>query len=132
MKIALPRFACCYLISHAQRIFSTTVSLVLNCIAAPVTIGFVSEIPDAGCGFFLLDQSRKNRRTTVSDMSRSSQTGPKQGSTSAASKVEQALRASERRYRLLFEQNLAGILRTTLDGRVLECNLAFARILDYR
>jgi two-component system cell cycle sensor histidine kinase/response regulator CckA len=45
--------------------------------------------------------------------------------------AEQALRASETRYRLLFEQNLAGILRTTLDGRVLECNEAFARMLGY-
>jgi two-component system cell cycle sensor histidine kinase/response regulator CckA len=46
--------------------------------------------------------------------------------------AEQALRASERRYRLLFEKNLAGILRTTLEGRVLECNEAFARMLGYR
>jgi two-component system sensor histidine kinase/response regulator len=35
-----------------------------------------------------------------------------------------ALEASEERYRLLFERNLAGVLRTTLRGRVLECNLA--------
>ncbi|PYT28002.1 MAG: hybrid sensor histidine kinase/response regulator [Acidobacteria bacterium] len=45
---------------------------------------------------------------------------------------EQALRSSEKRYRVLFEQNLAGILRTTLDGRVLECNEAFAHMLGYR
>ena len=45
--------------------------------------------------------------------------------------AEQALRASELRYRLLFEKNLAGILRSTLDGRVLECNEAFARMLGY-
>jgi two-component system, cell cycle sensor histidine kinase and response regulator CckA len=45
--------------------------------------------------------------------------------------AEQALLASERRYRLLFEKNLAGILRSTLDGRVLECNEAFARMLGY-
>jgi len=44
---------------------------------------------------------------------------------------EQALRASEARYRLLFEANLAGILRTTIDGCVLECNEAFARMLGY-
>jgi two-component system cell cycle sensor histidine kinase/response regulator CckA len=44
---------------------------------------------------------------------------------------EQALRSSEKRYRVLFEQNLAGILRTTLDGRVLECNEAFAHMLGY-
>jgi two-component system cell cycle sensor histidine kinase/response regulator CckA len=45
--------------------------------------------------------------------------------------AEQALRASEQRYRVLFEKNLAGILRTTLEGRVLECNEGFARILGY-
>jgi PAS domain S-box-containing protein len=45
--------------------------------------------------------------------------------------VEHALRASEKRYRLLFEENLAGILRTTLEGRVLECNEAFAKMLGY-
>jgi len=45
--------------------------------------------------------------------------------------VEMAWRAAERRYRVLFEKNLAGILRTRLDGRVLECNEAFARMLGY-
>jgi len=45
--------------------------------------------------------------------------------------AEQALLASEKRYRLLFEKNLAGILRTTLQGRILECNEAFARMLGY-
>ena len=45
--------------------------------------------------------------------------------------AEQALRASEKRYRLLFEKNLAGIIRTTLQGRILECNEAYARMLGY-
>ena len=44
---------------------------------------------------------------------------------------ERALRASESRYRVLFEENLAGILCTTFDGDVLECNEAFARMLGY-
>ncbi|MGA9351628.1 MAG: PAS domain S-box protein [Anaerolineae bacterium] len=46
-------------------------------------------------------------------------------------RAEEELRASEQRYRLLFERNLAGVYRTTLDGRVLDCNEAFARILGY-
>ena len=44
---------------------------------------------------------------------------------------ERALEASERRYRLLFERNLAGLYRSTLDGRIIECNSAFARTLGY-
>ncbi len=44
---------------------------------------------------------------------------------------EDALRASEKRYRLLFERNLAGVLRSTLGGRALDCNQAGARMLGY-
>jgi PAS domain S-box-containing protein len=46
-------------------------------------------------------------------------------------RAEEALRESERRYRLLFERNLAGVYRTTPEGRILECNEACARILGY-
>ncbi|MGA3093182.1 MAG: PAS domain S-box protein [Terriglobales bacterium] len=45
--------------------------------------------------------------------------------------AEEALKASEKRYRLLFERNLAGVFRTTLDGRVLDCNPAAARMFGY-
>jgi PAS domain S-box-containing protein len=38
---------------------------------------------------------------------------------------------SEERYRLLFERNLAGVVRATVDGRVLDCNRAFARLLGF-
>ncbi|WP_166207068.1 bifunctional diguanylate cyclase/phosphodiesterase [Cognatiluteimonas telluris] len=44
---------------------------------------------------------------------------------------EDALRVSEARFRLLFEQNLAGVFRSLPDGRILECNDAFARMLGY-
>lgn len=44
---------------------------------------------------------------------------------------EKALRQSEQRYRLLFERNLAGVYRSTLDGRILDCNQSFARIFGY-
>jgi len=46
-------------------------------------------------------------------------------------KTEESLRASEQRYRLLFDRNLAGVLRCSLEGQVLECNEAFAKILGY-
>lgn len=45
--------------------------------------------------------------------------------------AERVLHDSERRYRDLFERNLAGIYRSTRDGRILEFNAAFARILGY-
>lgn len=53
------------------------------------------------------------------------------GSMSNAAEYE-AKNESEERYRLLFDRNLAGAFRTTLDGRVLDCNDALARILGYR
>jgi PAS domain S-box-containing protein len=42
-----------------------------------------------------------------------------------------ALRASEGRLRSLFEQSLAGVYRSTVEGEVLECNPALARIFGY-
>ncbi len=47
------------------------------------------------------------------------------------SRAEQALAQSERRYRLLFQRNLAGVYRSTTDGRLLECNEAFARMFGF-
>lgn len=46
-------------------------------------------------------------------------------------RAEHALRSSEERYRLLFERNLAGVYRTTLDGRILDLNDACARMFGY-
>lgn len=46
-------------------------------------------------------------------------------------RAEEALRASEQRYRLLFERNLAGVYRTTADGEILDCNEAFARMFGF-
>jgi diguanylate cyclase (GGDEF)-like protein/PAS domain S-box-containing protein len=40
-------------------------------------------------------------------------------------------RASETRYRLLFERNLSGVYRTGTDGRIIECNESCARIFGY-
>ncbi len=45
--------------------------------------------------------------------------------------VERAIRKSEKRYRLLFERNLAGVFRTTLSGQVVECNKAAASLFGY-
>lgn len=46
-------------------------------------------------------------------------------------KAERTIRESEKRYRLLFERNLAGVFRTTLAGRFVECNHAAARMFGY-
>lgn len=46
-------------------------------------------------------------------------------------KAEAALHTSEQRYRLLFEGNVAGVSISNMDGEVLECNDAGARILGY-
>jgi diguanylate cyclase (GGDEF)-like protein/PAS domain S-box-containing protein len=44
---------------------------------------------------------------------------------------EVALARGEERYRTLFTRNLAGVYRSTLDGRILECNDSFARTLGF-
>ena len=49
----------------------------------------------------------------------------------ARKEAEEALRKSEKRYRHLFETNLAGVYRSHMDGRLLTCNDAFARIYGY-
>jgi diguanylate cyclase (GGDEF)-like protein/PAS domain S-box-containing protein len=46
-------------------------------------------------------------------------------------RAEEAWRASEVRYRNLFDRNLAGVYRTTLEGKILDCNESFARIFGY-
>lgn len=46
-------------------------------------------------------------------------------------RVADALAKSEERYRLLFERNLAGVYRNTIDGRILDCNDACAKIFGY-
>ena len=45
--------------------------------------------------------------------------------------AEAALRESELRYRLLFEQNAAGVCVTEVAGRIIDCNLTFAAMLGY-
>lgn len=42
-----------------------------------------------------------------------------------------ALEDSESRYRLLFDRNVAGVFRSTLDGRMLDCNDALVQCLGY-
>jgi PAS domain S-box-containing protein len=46
-------------------------------------------------------------------------------------RTETFLRRSEERYRLLFEKNVAGVAISSMDGKLLDCNEAWARILGY-
>ena len=46
-------------------------------------------------------------------------------------RAEEALRESEERYRMLFQRNLAGVFRSSMDGKILECNQAMANILGF-
>jgi PAS domain S-box-containing protein len=46
-------------------------------------------------------------------------------------RAQEALQSSERRYRLLFERNVAGVGIASLDGRLLDCNDGWARMLGY-
>jgi PAS domain S-box-containing protein len=41
------------------------------------------------------------------------------------------LKKSEREYRSLFERNLAGVFRSTPEGRYIDCNDAYARMFGY-
>src|SRR5262249_40509118 len=50
----------------------------------------------------------------------------------AVKRAAKELRGSGQRYRLMFERNLSGICRATLDGQVLDCNEAFAKIFGYK
>jgi PAS domain S-box-containing protein len=45
--------------------------------------------------------------------------------------IEEALRRSEERYRQLWQRNLAGIVRATLKGRILDCNDSFAHLFGF-
>lgn len=46
-------------------------------------------------------------------------------------RAEEALRASESRFRLLFETNVAVVIRNTIDGNIIDCNSPAARMLGY-
>ena len=45
--------------------------------------------------------------------------------------TDQALQKTEKRYRTLFEKTVAGVGIVTLDGRILDCNDAWARMFGY-
>ena len=46
-------------------------------------------------------------------------------------KNEELLRKNEEKFRILFERNLAGIFQSNVNGNIITCNNAFAKILGY-
>ncbi len=46
-------------------------------------------------------------------------------------RAEAALLKSEQRYRFLFEKSVAGVAIASMEGKVLDCNAAWARMLGY-
>lgn len=51
---------------------------------------------------------------------------------SERSQQQAELRASEERFRQLFERNLAGVYLSDLEGNLLDCNLSFANIYGFK
>jgi PAS domain S-box-containing protein len=47
-------------------------------------------------------------------------------------KKAEKLRESEKKYKDLFESNLAGVYKTHVSGQILECNSSFAKILGFK
>ncbi len=45
--------------------------------------------------------------------------------------AEDAIKESEKRYRELFENSVAGVFRTTLGGKILDCNSSYEQIFGY-
>ena len=45
--------------------------------------------------------------------------------------VSEALQSSETRYRTLFDRNMAGVFRSTVEGKMLDFNEAFAKMFGY-
>ncbi len=50
----------------------------------------------------------------------------------ARKKIEQALKDSEEKYRMLFKSSRDGILLASFDGKILECNQAFLEMVGYK
>lgn len=69
-----------------------------------------------------LNQEIKQLRRTVAELQKAEKNHKK---------IEKALKESEKRYRLLFEKNVAGVYRSNIAGQLLECNTSFATMLGY-
>jgi PAS domain S-box-containing protein len=77
----------------------------------------IAHLPDRGPGLLFVRDLRPMREA--------------QGRGKERRRIEEALRRSEARYHDLWQRSLAGIVRATLDGRILDCNESFARLFGF-
>lgn len=70
--------------------------------------------------------SRPKKRLAAADLVR-----PPQGNGASRKLAEQALSQPETRYRSVFENNIAGLIISTEDGRLLDCNEKLLDIFGY-
>lgn len=113
-----------YFVSAPGTIFPTTYetvrqALVFACAAPAVAlmVGLLKQRA-ARIASEAVRREREAAETVVASMTTSRQ-------------AEKASRAAEERYRGLFEGVVAGVYRTFEDGRMVDCNQAFVRILGY-
>jgi PAS domain S-box-containing protein len=113
-----------YFVSLPGNIFPTTYetvrqTLVFACAAPAVAlmVGLLKQRA-ARVATEAVRREREAAETVVASMTTSRQ-------------AEKASRAAEERYRGLFEGVVAGVYRTFEDGRMVDCNQAFVRMLGY-
>ncbi|HWB58341.1 MAG TPA: CHASE domain-containing protein [Chthoniobacteraceae bacterium] len=75
--------------------------------------------------------SRGLRRTAEIEQRVAERTAELSNEVSERQRVEDVLRATEKKYREIFENSIEGIFQTTLDGRYISANPALARIYGY-
>lgn len=113
-----------YFVSAPGTIFPTTYetvrqALVFACAAPAVAlmVGLLKQRA-ARVASEAVRREREAAETVVASMTTSRQ-------------AEKASRAAEERYRGLFEGVVAGVYRTFEDGRMVDCNQAFVKMLGY-
>lgn len=82
-------------------------------------------------GVLALQCTDMKHRYSVQEIELVSLIGSQLGAYIQKRTTREKLKQREARYRTLFERNLAGVYRASLDDRILECNDAFASIIGF-